>query len=164
MPIIDTAGQGIRRVGRQITAQTRYDAARSARNNIVLYRQKFCRITGELHCVHLEWRARGRVTLRRLGINTAKDLFNFDHRAFWQKRMLLIDFQTQRLGRAFRNSGKGHRRRAGRDKEDRLDGRTGHVLINSHATLQEVVDRCRSIFKEQSKAASALSDRKHSPE
>jgi hypothetical protein len=41
------------------SGQCRYDAGRSAPNMIVVYPEPFSRVTGELHCVHIEWRAKG---------------------------------------------------------------------------------------------------------
>jgi hypothetical protein len=37
-------------------SQTRYDAGRSAPNQLVLYTEAHSRITGELNCLHVEWR------------------------------------------------------------------------------------------------------------
>jgi hypothetical protein len=39
--------------------QYRFDARRSAPNKIALYPEDFTRVTGEPHCLHIEWRAKG---------------------------------------------------------------------------------------------------------
>jgi hypothetical protein len=40
-------------------ANTRYDASRAARNSILFYRQPSSRATGQIDCLHLEWRLKG---------------------------------------------------------------------------------------------------------
>ena len=47
---------------------TRYDAARGAPNMTALYRNEFSRVTGEVNCVHLEWRLNGLRAVRNAGI------------------------------------------------------------------------------------------------
>jgi hypothetical protein len=44
---------------------TFYDGPRSARSKIVFYKNMYSRITGELHCLHLEWRVNGLEALQR---------------------------------------------------------------------------------------------------
>ena len=78
---------------------TRYDAGRGAPNMTALYRNEFSRVTGEFNCVHLEWRLSGLRAVRNAGIESGRDLLEFNHRQFWQKRLLLYDLDCRRLGR-----------------------------------------------------------------
>jgi hypothetical protein len=118
------------------TGQTRYDAGR-APNKIVFYRNQYSRITGELHCLHLEWHANGKKAVQALGIKTGEDLLKFDHRAFWKRRLLLYRVEEDRLGRLVRNQHSGKRRRV----SNSLDERMGHVLISSVGSVQELIDQ-----------------------
>ena len=53
----------------RLSAQSRYDAGRWAPNSLVLYKEEeFSRITGELNCLHIEWRLCGGRALRSAGI------------------------------------------------------------------------------------------------
>jgi hypothetical protein len=91
--------------------KTRYDAGRRAPNLLVLYAEDHSRKTGELNCLHIEWRVKSLRAMRAAGINSGQDLPNFDHRAFWQKRLLLYTLDSRRLGRLYRNRVTGKRRR-----------------------------------------------------
>ena len=51
---------------------TRYSAQRRAHNTLAIYADKPCRITGEVDCVHLDWRVRGQKTVERMGISTCQ--------------------------------------------------------------------------------------------
>jgi hypothetical protein len=88
---------------RWVKGVTRYDAPRSAQNGITLYTDRASRITGELACLHVEWRCNGVAALRRIGINSVADLLTFDHRAFWQQRLILQDWSCDPkvLGRIY---------------------------------------------------------------
>jgi hypothetical protein len=68
-----------------------------------MYADKPSRTTGELYCLHLEWRMRRRQNLKRAGIVNVADLLKLDHRAFWEKRLLLAAFDLRKLGRMHRN-------------------------------------------------------------
>jgi hypothetical protein len=81
---------------------TTYDGPPEAPNKMVCYKEDFSRITGELYCVHFEWRATGVDAVRSAGIRSGKDLLNFDHRAFWERRLLLRTIQVSNLGRWYR--------------------------------------------------------------
>jgi hypothetical protein len=65
---------------------TRYTGMRPVPNNVVIYADKPCRITGELYCVHIEWRINGVKALPRAGIHSVQDLLTLKHREFWQER------------------------------------------------------------------------------
>jgi hypothetical protein len=128
---------------------TRYDASRLAPNTILFYRQEHSRITGEVNCLHVEWRLNGLKAVRAVGIESGQDLLEFDHRVFWQKRLLLYTVNRQRLGRLLRNRITGKRRRtpeihqSGRYGYD-IEGKTGEVYARSYDTVQELIDKLRS--------------------
>jgi hypothetical protein len=91
---------------------TMYLASPGAANNIVTYGGRECRITGEINCLHIEWRKRGGAALRQEGI-TVKNLNDIDHRDFWQRKLLLYAINPSKLGREYRKvyEGRRHRRR-----------------------------------------------------
>lgn len=135
-PLSDEGGVG----------DTRYDAGRGAPNVVVFYREEHSRVTGELCCLHLEWRLNGSRAVRAAGIESGRDLLEFDHRQFWQKRLLLFDVDRRRLGRLIRNQITGRKRRAPEILRTEgfyvnLDGRTGEVYGRSHDTVQELIDQ-----------------------
>lgn len=79
---------------------TRYTDRRWAPTNLVAYRPDFAKLTGELYCLHIEWRVCGVAPLRRMGTEGLKDLLAFDHRAFWTRRLFLRGVRDfARLGR-----------------------------------------------------------------
>ena len=133
---------------------TRYDAGRWSPNQIVIYKQDHCRVTGELNCLHLEWRLNRLKAVRAAGIETGHDLLTFSHRDFWQKRLRLYDVDCRQLGRLIRNSDNGTRRRGFEIKQsDRylvnLDGRTGEVFVRSFYTIQELIDHLKRRYRIQ---------------
>ena len=77
---------------RFVEGETRYDARRRSANVTALYGDRASKVTGELFCLHVEWRCNRANALRRLGINSINDLVDFDHRAFWRKRLLLCEW------------------------------------------------------------------------
>jgi hypothetical protein len=125
---------------------TRYDAARGAPNMTALYRDEFSRVTGELNCVHLEWRLSGLRAVRNAGIESGQDLVEFNHRQFWQKRLLLYDVDPRRLGRLIRNHVHGTRRRTSEyqtysnGSRVNLDGWTGQGQADAYDTIQQLID------------------------
>jgi hypothetical protein len=129
------------------TRETRYDAGGWAPNGLVLYADDHSRITGELNCVHIEWRVRTLRAMRATGIESGQDLPEFNHRAFWQKRLLFCTVDRRRLGLQIRNHLMGTRRRSSknhRSSAHRLDSRTGEVYARSYDTVQELIDKLRS--------------------
>jgi hypothetical protein len=112
------------------TGETRYDAGGRAPNRLVLYAEDHTRITGELNCLHLEWRVNGLRAVRAVGIKSGQDLPEFDHRAFWQTRLLFYTVDRRRLGLQIRNRRMGTRRRSSRtyrSNADWMDSKTGEV-------------------------------------
>jgi hypothetical protein len=127
-------------------AQTRYDAGRGSRNGITAYLEKHSRVTGELFCLHLEWRANGLRAVQAAGIKSACDLLDFDHHEFWKKRLLLRDIDIEHLGRLFRNRAKLSKSRTPALKPDRggrqinVDRYGGQLIKKSVGSLQELID------------------------
>jgi hypothetical protein len=129
---------------------TRYDAPRSAPNQIVDYYEPHSRVTGELYCAHLEWRANKLRAVRSIGIAAPEELLHFSFREFWSDRLVLVAFDCERLGRCIRNRANGTRsrkpqkvwRRFGNTEvEINADARRGRVARYSPA--QEVLDHYR---------------------
>ena len=124
--------------------ETRYDAGRKP-NKIVFYRGRHCRVTGEVYCLHLEWHLNGLKPIRAAVIESGRDLLEFNHRGFWQKRLQLFDVDRRRLGRLVRNRANGKKSKVSEIKQSgryriNLDGRTGEVLVRGHDTVQELID------------------------
>ena len=137
--------QAIRFVGEDGEV-TRYDGPLRAPNLLVCYREPHCRITGELHVVHLEWRCNGVGAVRAAGISKPGDLLTFPFRSFWRHRLLLVDItDKERLGRLYRNAGRKTKDRRPRIHRNgiNLDVRLGQILLEGHTTIQEVVDHAR---------------------
>jgi hypothetical protein len=129
--------------------ETRYDAGGPAPNRLVIYTEPYSRLTGEMYCLHIEWRLNGLRSVRSAGIESAQDLPEFDHRAFWQKRLLLYSVIRRRLGRLLRNRITGNRRRtpefhqSGRYGYD-IEGKTGEVYVRRYDTVQKLIDALKS--------------------
>jgi hypothetical protein len=117
--------------------QTRYDAGRSAPNLTVLYNEEISRKTGEIApLTHLEWRTKGAQAVRSLGIVSVSDLLQFDHRRFWEHRLLLLDASPGRLGRFIRNCKTGQKSRI----ETPADLLLGNETLERYNTIQELID------------------------
>ena len=122
--------------------ETRYDGPRQAPNSIKLYKEMYSRITGELHPLHLEWRAFTGRAVRSLGIHSPADLLRFSHHRCWKKRLLLLDVAPERIGRLLRN-----RRRGGRERSySREDRRDGNIVLRGVNSIQELIDECEGYF------------------
>jgi hypothetical protein len=85
-------------------------SGRPTRINVVAYDDLPSKVTGE-PCVHIERRLTGAPVLRDAGIDSAADLIGFDHRGFWQERLLLYEFDPATFGRYLINQHRGWRRR-----------------------------------------------------
>ena len=120
----------------KVVGKTRYDAPRGAPNGMVMYPESYSRQTGELFCLHLEWRINNARAARGAGIRAGTDLLRFDHRRFWRERMLLVEIDAERLGRLMRNRRNGTRSRTpdvGRFSGivTNLDRRRGGVVLKA---------------------------------
>lgn len=127
-------------------AESRYDAGR-APNKIVFYSKPYSRVTGELNCLHLEWHLNGSRAVQRAGIKSGRDLLEFDHRLFWQKRLLLYRVDPERLGRLIRNRSQGKKSRTSEfvksEFKYNIDANTGSVHVRACDTIQELIDELK---------------------
>jgi hypothetical protein len=131
--------QGIRFVA----GQTRYTARRGAPSNLVVYSDLPCRLTQEENCLHVEMRFTGVRSVRRAGISNIAELRRFDHRRFWQERLLLVELDYARLGRMLRNRRNGARRRSSRSTQD--DYQVGLLTEQACGSIQQIIDTYRQI-------------------
>jgi hypothetical protein len=74
-----------------------------APNNLADYAHRPSKQTGEIDCVHLDWRIRGHAALCRAGFVSVRDVLDINHRAFWAHRLIMLDIDPDRLGRAYHN-------------------------------------------------------------
>ena len=138
--------QGIRFVGEDGKV-TRYTGPRSAPNVLSAYADRHCKVTGEIYCMHLEWRMQGSAALRQSGIHSFRDLNNLDPRQFWAKRLKLRDIDSRALGRMYHNQNRPVKRRrpwiiSGYD----LDAAAGSVIVRALGSTQAVIDRYRQML------------------
>ena len=134
------------------TGQCRYDAGRSAPNRIVVYPESFTRVTGELHCLHIEWRAKGVRATRAVGIKSPRDLLVFDYRRFSQQRLRLSDVDRRKLGLMIRNRSTGRRHRTPKTIQKGkfqypIEAKTGEAYARMHETVQELIHHMKSICR-----------------
>lgn len=146
-------------------SRTRYTSQDpNVRNNIAAYCEPFCRRTGELHCLHLEWRAKRASTVRGHGIRSVTDLLNFDHQAFWQKNLLLRDIDLRKLGHLWNNHFEKTGRKKPRFKTNwqsevyDFDLWTGLMLFRgAGSTVQKTVDEYKPILKDINRCLAPIS-------
>jgi hypothetical protein len=144
--------QGIRWVGE--CGETRYTGPRGAANLLAIYRDRPCKVTGEVYCVHLDWRITGAVALQRAGINSLQQLRNIDYHAFWQKRLVMARLNAEKFGRQYhvQIARKGPRRTSwvifigSRNFPYHVDARMGATIIRSLGSTQAVLDAYRRRF------------------
>ena len=123
----------------------------SVPTNLVVYADRPCRITGEVNCVHVEWRTLGVRNLRRCGLATIDELLRLDHRSFWQRRLVLRAVNFAALGRHYHNTLIGSHRRNrwiqnfGPVAYD-YDVRAGCVLARLAGSVQALIDEHHNSF------------------
>jgi hypothetical protein len=124
---------------------SRYTGPRTAPNVLAVYADKVCRVTGERYCVHLDWRIRGVPALTAAQIKSVADLLDFDHHAFWSKRLILAEIDERHLGRLLNNPKRRlpwlTRSRSGRVYD--YDLRHGSTVVHVSGSVQAVIDNCR---------------------
>jgi hypothetical protein len=70
--------------------ETSYSARGNGRTRLVMYSTKLDKVTGQ-PCAHFELRLRGGAKLKRMGLGTIRHILDFDHDAFWEKNLVLIE-------------------------------------------------------------------------
>jgi len=131
---------------------TRYTGERQTANKLVSYADLPSRMTGEVYCVHLEWRLNGVQALRRAGIETVSELLKLDAHEFWKKRLIMRAVDCRALGRQYQIHvlGKGRRRGPyfGSKKTAAYDFdiMVGGTLVMMRGSTQAVVDEFRKGF------------------
>ncbi len=145
--------QGVIFVGNEGT-QSRYSGPRNAPNVIVVYSDKPSRVTGQNHCVHLDWRVAGGAALRRNGIHSLRDLLDFNFREFWERRLRICSLDLRSLGRMHCNRNNSVKRRGPWIQFDRngtfaydFHLRTGSIIVRASGSTQAVIDRYRKYFE-----------------
>jgi hypothetical protein len=137
--------QGIRFVSGGVT---RYTGPRKAPNVLGTYWDRPSKVTGEVNCVHSDWRIKGAAALRRAGITSVTELLELNHRQFWSERLLMRDLDLRKLGRNYHVhvAGKGSRRGAwvisyGQGRFFyHADLRAGAEILRALNTTQAVLD------------------------
>ena len=126
---------------------TLYTGQRRAKNRMAVYADRHCKLTGEVHCLHIEWRVVGVKAVRAAGVHDVGDLLGFNHHAFWQNHLCLYEVDVRRLGRGYWNSRLTQRRRNPWTIRSRggfvydHDRAAGSILFNNRDRLvQKVVD------------------------
>jgi hypothetical protein len=127
---------------------TRYTGPRKSPNVLAVYRDRPSKVTGEAFCVHLDWRIKGAVAMRRAGITSVTELLELNHRQFWHERLLMRELDLRKLGRNYHVhvAGKGSRRGAwvisyGRGRFFyQADLRAGATILRALNTTQAVLD------------------------
>lgn len=114
--------------------ETRYVGRQGGPNVLGNYSDKPSRITGELFCLHVEWRMNGAGAMERANVQLP-NLSDFDFRAFWSKRLLLGTVDRQALGRLVCNRFRRSRRREWIDTRRRIPYdfhlRAGSILVGA---------------------------------
>lgn len=90
---------------------TRYSGPRGAPNVMAIYGDKHSKVTGEVDCVHLDWRISRRGAIERANLDTIDKLLNLDFRKFWDQRLKLLQVDGETLGRLYHNRLTGSQRR-----------------------------------------------------
>lgn len=131
---------------------TRYSGPRTAPNVLVIYSDRPSKVTGE-SCVHIEWRISRSRELRKLNIESACDLIDFDFRAFWKKRLVLGVPDIERLGRYQNNWQNRSKRRKARivtfgtpSFRYNSDERIGNTLWRMKPSVQLIIDHSRGKY------------------
>ena len=74
-------------------------------HQLVQYSTRPSKVTGQ-PCVHLEWRAGGKVQVEAIGIYNLIQLATFNHREFWAKRLCLEEVDYTMLGKQILKRGR----------------------------------------------------------
>ena len=139
---------------------TRYTGPRRAPNVMVTYRDHHSKVTGEVYCVHFDWRVRGpalsRLTRPKDRFFSLRDVNVMDHRQFWQQRLLFYTVKARELGRQYRYKVEGRQRRGlilfYKQFAYDVDKRCGDQMIRLCQSTQRIIDQ----YKKQIEVRSCL--------
>jgi hypothetical protein len=129
---------------------TRYSGERwDSKIVVAIYDDRPSKFTGEINCVHIEWRMYGAEVLRRAGLETPNDLSDLNFHEFWKNRLLFFVPDHDKFGRKYFNERLNSRRRSawieqfptsrGTIKYDH-DRRMSHLILRSRGSMQAVWD------------------------
>jgi hypothetical protein len=123
-------------------ANTRYSNSRKSATNFVDYPDRPSKVSGELHCLHIEWRIQRASALVRAGLPKVADLLTLDHREFWREQLQLRMFDFGKLGRTVRNTQLDSRRRQAWINRFGLDvdWRYGAMILRAYGSVQAVLN------------------------
>lgn len=131
---------------RFVKGVTRYTGPRNAPNVLAIYYDLPSKASGEIHCVHFDWRINRVAALRRAGYSSVSDLVNVNFHHFWLNRLQLYALVPGKLGRMYWN----HQRKTNRRGrwlvrckngfEYDADVRTGGLIIRALGSTQAVLD------------------------
>jgi len=134
---------------------TRYSNSRKSPTNLADYFDRPSKVTGEVHCLHMDWRLQRASALVRAGLPKVADLLTLNHREFWRERLQLRMFDLSKLGRTVRNTQFDSRRRQpwinrfGLD----VDRRNGAIILRAYGSVQAVLN---STIADRAKLRSCL--------
>jgi hypothetical protein len=131
---------------------TRYTAPWHVPTKIVNYDSKPCRITGEIHCLHFDYRLRNSDAVRRNGIRCVAELLELDHHLFWKKRLVMRAVDLVHLGKLHRAHFEGKRRRTEWIQyfgqfPYYIDRRRGSIVMRACGSTQALLDEYRDRFE-----------------
>jgi hypothetical protein len=96
---------------------------------ITAYRSKPSPVTGEVNCLHIEYRICSAGAVRKVEVESSTDLPTFDYVAFWEEYLDLREVDIEHLGRHRLNKCEKSRRQ----RPGILDCRVGQVLWRANA-------------------------------
>jgi hypothetical protein len=123
---------------------TYYTGQRGQHPHVIRVYQDRSKVKKDELCVRIEWIISGATAVQRT-IGSVKDLIDFDHQAFWSKRLSFYHLDIDKLGRMVLNKQNGTNRRNkiirhGAFTYD-VDRRLGQTIMHTCGrTVQGVID------------------------
>jgi hypothetical protein len=108
--------------------QSRYTNRRRARSNFVTYDDKACRQTGEMFCLHIDWRLK-RPGLVQAILTTWEDITNLNRTDFWKQRLVFKTVDYEKLGGLFN-----------KNKDRKANIRLGKTIMTQAKEVQVLID------------------------
>jgi hypothetical protein len=127
---------------------TRYTGPRRSPQNLTHYGHRRCKVSKAPHCLHIEWRTKSSA-LPRIKATTIREVIDFDHRAFWQERLLMYEVDLEMLGAMWRRLAKLKSPRHDIELLDKFTNvQIGYRLLCLCHNVQGLVDRLRSMIRQ----------------